>query len=242
MSTSDRSLSELIKNTALFYKKVTEQYQDADILDKVKLYIPERILELKEEAQIKSLLEWFKKEYMSWIPNAPMCERCIDEGRGDVPMQIQTTSGSSWKLSVLEIHSCNKCGFEKTFPRYNEVLKIAEARTGRCGEWSILFGAILSGIGIKSRIVHDFLDHVWNEAFLDEKWVHMDSSLAYPISVNHPYYYEQNWGKQYEYILAFSEYGGVEDVTQRYTQSWETVLQRRGNNALSFQERFSYIA
>jgi hypothetical protein len=72
MSTSDRSLSELIKNTALFYKKITEQYQDADILNKVKLYIPERILELKEEAQIRSMLEWFKKEYMSWIPNAPM--------------------------------------------------------------------------------------------------------------------------------------------------------------------------
>jgi hypothetical protein len=162
MSTSDRNLTELIQNTALFYKKITEQYQDAHILNKVKLYIPEHILELKEEAQIKSLLEWFKKEYMSWIPNAPMCESCIDEARGNVPMQIQTTGGSSRKLSVVEIHNCNKCGFEKTFPRYNEVLKIVEARTGRCGEWSILFGAILSGIGIKSRIFHDFLDHVWN--------------------------------------------------------------------------------
>ena len=123
MSTSDRNLSELIENTALFCKKITEQYQDADILDKVKLYIPERILELKEEAQIKSLLEWFKKEYMSWIPNAPMCERCIDEGRGNLPMQIQTTSGSSWKLSVVEIHNCNKCGFEKTFPSSLDIMK-----------------------------------------------------------------------------------------------------------------------
>jgi hypothetical protein len=69
----------------------------------------------------------------------------------------------------------------------------------------------------------------------------MDSSLAYRISVNHPYYYEQIWGKQYEYILAFSEYGGVEDVTQRYAQSWESVLQRRGNNALSFQERHTFF-
>lgn len=75
MST-DRSLSELIKNTALFYKKITEQYQDADILNKVRLYIPEGILELKEEAQIRSLLEWFKKEYMSWIPNA-RCARDV---------------------------------------------------------------------------------------------------------------------------------------------------------------------
>jgi hypothetical protein len=34
--------------------------------------------------------------------------------------------------------------------------------------------------------------------------------LAYPISVNHPYYYEQNWGKKYEYVLAFSSGGRVE--------------------------------
>jgi len=59
--------------------------------------------------------------------------------------------------------------------------------------WSILFGAMMNALKIETRIVHDFLDHCWNEAMIKGEWVHMDSTLAYPISVNHPYY-EQNWG------------------------------------------------
>jgi hypothetical protein len=43
----------------------------------------------------------------------------------------------------------------------------------------------------------------------------------------HPDRYEQNWGKKYEYVLAFSNGGKVEDVTQRYTQDWDAVTQRR---------------
>jgi hypothetical protein len=65
---------------------------------------------------------------------------------------------------------------------------------------------------------------------IQEKWIHMDSTLAYPISLNHPYYYEQNWGKKYEYVLAFSSGGRVEDVTQRYTQNFDAVKQRRKRN------------
>ena len=61
----------------------------------------------------------------------------------------------------------------------------------------MLFGGIMNALNIKTRIVHDFLDHCWNEAIIDGKWVHIDSTLAYPISLNHPYYYEQNWGKKY---------------------------------------------
>ena len=99
----------------------------------------------------------------------------------------------------------------------------------------MLFGAMLSSLGIETRIVHDFLDHCWNEAMLsssspeDEQWVHVDSTLTYPISLNHPFYYEQNWGKKYEYVLAFSA-DKVEDVTKRYTQRWETIEQRRHEN------------
>jgi peptide-N4-(N-acetyl-beta-glucosaminyl)asparagine amidase len=91
----------------------------------------------------------------------------------------------------------------------------------------MLFGAMLSGLGIKARIVHDFLDHCWNEAMLsssspsssqeDGRWVHVDSTLDYPISLNHPHYYEENWSKDYQYVLAFTA-DKLEDVTQRYTQ------------------------
>ncbi|MRN62125.1 MAG: hypothetical protein FIO03_08840 [Nitrosopumilales archaeon] len=86
---------------------------------------------------------------------------------------------------------------------------------------------------IETRIVHDFLDHCWNEALLKGKWVHMDSTLEYPISLDHPHYYEQNWGKKYEYVLAFSN-DRVEDVTQTYTQNWDAVIKRREEKRPSF--------
>jgi peptide-N4-(N-acetyl-beta-glucosaminyl)asparagine amidase len=58
----------------------------------------------------------------------------------------------------------------------------------------MLFGAMLSSLGMKTRIVHDFLDHCWNEDMLspDGQGVHIDSTLDYPISLNQPYYYEEN--------------------------------------------------
>jgi hypothetical protein len=78
------------------------------------------------------------------------------------------------------IFHCNSRNCEYTFPRYGEILKIAETRTGRCSEWSMLFGAMLSSLGMKTSIVHDFLDHCWNGAMLspDGQWVHIDSTLA----------------------------------------------------------------
>jgi hypothetical protein len=62
---------------------------------------------------------------------------------------------------------------------------------------------------------------------IDKEWVHIDSTLDFPISLNHPYYYEQNWGKKYVYVLAFSS-DTLEDVTTGYTQHWDLVQKRRG--------------
>ena len=152
--------------------------------------------------------------------------------------------GNSWKMRKLELFICNSCNYEYAFPRYGEILKIAETKTGRCSEWSMLFGAMLSSLGIKTRIVHDFLDHCWNEAMLSypegEQWVHVDSTLDYPISLNHPYHYEENWAKDYEYVLAFTA-DRVEDVTQTYTLKWESIQQRRLNKkkAIDFPKVYS---
>jgi peptide-N4-(N-acetyl-beta-glucosaminyl)asparagine amidase len=157
--------------------------------------------------------------------------------------------GNSWKMRKVEVFVCNNCNYEYAFPRYGEILKIAETKTGRCSEWSMLFGAILSSLGIKTRIVHDFLDHCWNEAMLPSspedggQWVHVDSTLDYSISLNHLYYYEENWGKEYEYVLAFTA-DKVEDVTQRYTLKREVIQQRRlknKNNAVDFPKVYSGI-
>ena len=55
------------------------------------------------------------------------------------------------------------------------------------------------------------------------------NTLDYSISLNHPYYYEENWGKEYKYVLAFSA-DKVEDVTRKYALQWEAVQQRRLKN------------
>jgi peptide-N4-(N-acetyl-beta-glucosaminyl)asparagine amidase len=236
--TLHRNWNETIKNVFLLYNGISEQYTDPEILEKIRSLIPEQILQLSEDDKIKSLLGWFKNDFMSWTAKDPLRTKCMEEGRDKVAMQVQVMIGMSWKLRTIEIHRCNKCGYEYTFPRYGDILKIAEIRTGRCSEWSMLFGAIMNALKTETRIVHDFLDHCWNEAMIKGKWVHMDSTLAYPISVNHPYYYEQNWGKKYEYVLAFSNGGRVEDVTQRYTQDFDAVKQRRKKNKSSMKKLF----
>ena len=157
--------------------------------------------------------------------------------------------GNSWHMRKIEIYNCITCNYEFAFPRYGEILKIAKTKMGRCSEWSFLFGAILSSLGMKTRIVHDFLDHCWNEAILSsslkgENWIHIDSTLDCPISINHPYYYEQNWKKEYQYVLAFTA-DKVEDVTKTYTLKWEGIQQRRllknKNNIINFQKLYSKI-
>jgi hypothetical protein len=240
------SFSESLEDALLLYKRVTEQYKNEDILTVVRSLIPHNVvLQTKKDGNIISLLKWFKNDFMKWTQKAPVCEKCVNvissynsSGYSNrsvppppPPMQAQVIIGDSWKMRKVEVFKCSNCNYEYTFPRYGEILKIAEAKTGRCSEWSILFGAILSSIDIEARIVHDFLDHCWNEAklILDGKWIHVDSTLTYPTSLNHPYYYEESWGKKYEYVLAFTA-DKVEDVTKRYTQRWEDIQQRRHKN------------
>jgi peptide-N4-(N-acetyl-beta-glucosaminyl)asparagine amidase len=265
--------SDTLKDTFLLYKRVTEQYENPDILKKVRSLIPQDVVlqAIKEKENsniIVPLLKWFKNDFMKWTPKEPICKMCINRSEGPPYISDSSSSsrsivaaaatsimqvkkiivGDSWNMRKVEIFVCKTCNYEYAFPRYGEILKIAEAKTGRCSEWSMLFGAMLSSLGIKTRIVHDFLDHCWNEAMLssspeDGRWVHVDSTLDYPISLNHPNYYEENWKKEYEYVLAFTA-DKVEDVTQRYTLKWETIQQRRlknKNNAIDFSKVYSGI-
>ena len=260
------SSSDPLKDAFLLYRKVTEQYRNPEILRIVRSLIPQDVVfqaTTKDDGwNIVPLLRWFKNDFMKWTPKDPVCEMCINRSYGHsnviegssnsrsvAPpppiMQVKKIMiGNSWKMRKLELFICNSCNYEYAFPRYGEILKIAETKTGRCSEWSMLFGAMLSSLGIKTRIVHDFLDHCWNEAMLsypeDEQWVHVDSTLDYPISLNHPYHYEENWAKEYEYVLAFTA-DKVEDVTQTYTLKWEAIQQRRLNKkkAIDFPKVYS---
>ena len=204
-----------------FYKRIAEQYTDVKILDSVKQSLPDKILDSYMDHQsLIPLLYWFKNDFMKWMPKELQCSSC------NMKMRLQVRKGDSMILRKTEVYSCDKCGSSILFPRYMKLLKIAETRIGRCSEWSILFGAILNSLSIPTRIVYDFLDHCWNESFINNKWIHLDSTLNYPISFNHPYYYEQNWGKQYKYVLAFS-FNSLHDVTRYYTKKWNKVKKRR---------------
>jgi hypothetical protein len=69
------------------------------------------------------------------------------------------------------------------------------------------------------------------------------NTLDYPFSLNHPYYYEENWRKEYEYVLAFSA-DKIEDVTQRYMLQWEDTQQRNlitKKNVIDFPKVYSEI-
>jgi len=210
-------------DTFMSYKRISEQYNDQAILDFVKQLVPDKVSKsVLDDQSMKTLLHWFKNDFMKWMAKELQCTRC----NSDRPMRVQIIRGDS-TLRKTEIHMCDKCGSNQIFPRYVEILEIAKTRIGRCTEWSILFGAILNSLSIQTRIVHDYLDHCWNESWINEKWVHIDSTLDYPISFNNPHYYEQNWGKKYEYVLAFSA-SGLEDVTRGYTEQWHLVQKRRG--------------
>ena len=207
-----------------FYKNISEQYNDHSILDCVKQLLPDTVLNsYMVDRSLKPLLNWFKNGFMKWMSNKIQCSSC------KILMRVQLLKGDSLNSRATEIHTCDKCQSSIIFPRYAKILKIAETRVGRCSEWSILFGAILNSLSIQTRIVHDYLDHCWNESLIDKNWMHVDSTLDYPISFNHPQYYEQNWGKEYEYILAFSA-NTIEDVTKNYTEKWQIVQKRRRKN------------
>jgi peptide-N4-(N-acetyl-beta-glucosaminyl)asparagine amidase len=223
-------LSSINIGTHTLYKEISKQYNDNDILAYVNHVIPHNVLMQSnsynnhENQSFKAILHWFKTEFMKWMPKDLQCNIC------NIQMKLKLLPGDSWKLRSTEIYECMKCGSKCVFPRYGEIKKIADTRIGRCSEWSMLFGAILNSLSIPTRIVHDYLDHCWNESYIGQKWIHIDSTLAYPISFNHPHYYEQNWNKKYEYIIAFSA-NSIEDVTRRYTEKWDSeVLTRRTEN------------
>ena len=219
----------ITKETLVLYKQVSKQYLDKDLLESTRILVPATIknefdsvaggnVDLKIPMSL--LLYWFKHDFMKWMDKSPICPSC------NLSLNLRYVKGNSWIVRSVEYYDCPQCSFTLVFPRYGEIENIGFNRIGRCSEWSFLFGAILCSLSIKSRIVHDFLDHCWNEAFIEGKWVHVDSTLEYPISINNPHYYEKNWNKKYQYVLAFS---GTEitDVTKNYSVNWETILQQR---------------
>lgn len=169
---------------------------------------------------LKEMMLWYKNDFMRWVDKHPLCDNC-----GHI-LYLEYISGITWQVRGIENYYCSFCSTVFSFPRHGKIIEIANNRMGRCSEWAFLFGAMLNSISIKTRIVHDFLDHCWNESFIGGRWIHIDSTLAYPISFDHSLYYENSWNKEYVFVLAFSK-SDLKDVTPSYTTKWNQVLDRR---------------
>jgi len=169
---------------------------------------------------LEELMIWFKKDFMRWVNKNPFCDGCGKR------LSLEYIPGNTWEVRGIENYYCSFCNAGFSFPRHGKIIEIADSRMGRCSEWTFLFGAMLNSLSIKTRIVHDFLDHCWNEAYIGGRWIHIDSTLAFPISFDHPSYYETNWNKEYVFVIAFSK-SNLDDVTTSYTMKWNQVLNRR---------------
>jgi hypothetical protein len=70
--------SDPLKDTFLLYKRVTEQYENPEILKKVRSLIPQDVIlktaTKEEDSNIIPLLKWFKNEFMKWTSKDPICE------------------------------------------------------------------------------------------------------------------------------------------------------------------------
>jgi len=98
---------------------------------------------------------------MIWL-NSPKCVNCNKETKyaGSIEPEEQDV------IMRIEYYQC-ECGEKCEFNRYVNPAKIAESKTGRCSEYSNLFGAILKSLYYDVRILDNFEDHKWNEYYSD---------------------------------------------------------------------------
>lgn len=179
---------------------------------------------------VRSLLKWFKYKFFTWC-NQPVCFSCKQASGDYVETQQPSAEEALWAASRTEVYKCKNCSALNRFPRYNNPCKLLETRTGRCGEWANLFGAILRSLNYEVRFVDNFEDHVWNEYFSEDlnSWIHVDSCEN---AWNTPLLYEQGWGRVMTFILGHS-IDGIQDITPRYIKDFEDVVNRRNPNSLS---------
>ena len=208
-------------------------YKDKEMQNKIKEIIPHREPGSTSEQYVKILLKWFKKDFFSWC-NKPKCPGCGQNDKNYKVINYKEKPNEEEKKFLAyrtERYFCNNCNKEVKFVRYNKTIKLLETKTGRCGEWSNLFGGILYTCGFKTRLIGNFEDHVWDEFYNEEekRWIHVDPcEEAYDT----PLVYEQGWGRVMTFILGMSDDGLVE-VTPRYVKDWKIVNERRSEKMIN---------
>jgi len=197
---------------------------------------------------LAGLLAWFKRHFFKWC-NKPLCQfadcpaaaaspgtgKCQDDMSYDEAGNAQPTAEEQENgASRTEVYKCRRCHRCTRFPRYNKPSRLLQTRTGRCGEWANCFGLICRAVGLDSRYILDFTDHVWVEVWLasEGRYCHCDpceNALDAPLT------YEHGWGKNLTYVLSVSRHGVV-DATAKYTRKLSEVLERRCALGTGFSE------
>ena len=126
----------------------------------------------------------------------------------------------------VELYTCKTCNVKDIrFPRYHSKPEtLLTTRKGRCGEWANCFVLCCRALGLDTRHVLDWTDHVWAEVWseAESRWLHVDPGET----VDKPLVYEAGWGKKLTYVIAFSK-DEVQDVTWRYSKDHKETKQRR---------------
>ncbi len=229
-----------------FFRKVKSSfdhvlmYEDPQLQEKARTCIPLPQLREKAERKLKSatqngnkadildyllleLLAWFKFDFFQWV-DSPKCDFCGGSTR-NLGMTEPSASEVMFGASRVENYQCQQCSRHTRFPRYNHPGKLLETRRGRCGEWANCFTLCCRAVGLESRYVLDWTDHVWTEVYSRSKqrWLHCDPCEN---ACDRPLLYEVGWKKKLTYVIAFSK-DDVQDVTWRYSAKHQEVLARR---------------
>jgi len=106
-------------------------------------------------------------------------------------------------------------------PRPELPIPIIERGLGRCGEFALLYTGLCLANNIEVRLVIDCsvktdnrstADHVWNEVYVDGKWIHVDPTEN---KIDQPDLYAVKWNKNVNRVYAITV-DEIIDVTDTY--------------------------
>lgn len=104
-----------------------------------------------------------------------MCHSCGNRDDNTFVGYVYPTEDErAFRAGRTEVYHCSTCGAVSRFARYSAVSKVLETQRGRCGEYSVLMLRLLEALGYSCRWVVDWSDHVWVEALVGGRWVHVD--------------------------------------------------------------------
>ncbi|CAK0902542.1 unnamed protein product, partial [Prorocentrum cordatum] len=174
--------------------------------------------------QLQAFFCWFR-EHFPYYRGA--CGKCGADGHFLGLSRPSPEDQDRGGAAVAEIYRCATCNATTSFPRFRTVLPALRARRGRCGEYSWAALRLLEALGFPARWADNHAGHVWAEARVRGRWVHVDPCEA---AVDDPLLYARDWGNCPDHVLAYqvdpapasADAAGaapaatVEDVTGRY--------------------------